>query len=235
MDVIESIEKDMTPILLEDLGYRNKHRYGLYECPHCGNIWTARSISIKSGKTKSCGCMQGFYIGESKTKHGFWKHILYQTWNSMQTRCYNENSKNYKNYGARGIQVCKRWLDVKNFIEDMYPSYQEGLTLDRIDVNGNYEPDNCRWATKTTQMQNTKSIHSNNTSGFRGVYWHKGIGKWVAKISVNTKQIPLGLFHTAIEAAKAYETYVRANSLEHNFTPVLSEEEIQEIEESKNG
>ena len=105
----------------------------------------------------------------------------------MKTRCYNIKCREYKNYGARGIQVCDRWLDINNFIEDMYPSYQEGLSLDRIDVDGNYEPDNCRWATYNIQQHNTRDICSNNTSGLRGVCINKN--KWEAKIMVSNKNI----------------------------------------------
>ena len=125
-------------------------------------------------------------------------------------------------------------MDIKNFIEDMYPDYKEGLTLDRIDVNGNYEPDNCRWATNEIQRRNTRDIQSNNTSGYRGVCWHKRDNIWVSRVRVNLKFIQLGSFKTALEAAKAYERYVRLNNLEHNFTPALTEEEIEELNKEKN-
>ena len=147
----------------------------------------------------------------------------------MVNRCYNEKKPNYKDYGERGIKVCDRWLDINNFIEDMYPDYKEGLTLDRIDVNGIYEPDNCRWATLNIQMQNTREIYRTNTSGYRGVSWSKRDNKWVGQIKVENKLIYLGSFKTSIEAGKAYERYVRLNNLEHNFTPALTEEEIEEL------
>ena len=151
----------------------------------------------------------------------------------MRARCYNTNRDYYLDYGGRGIKVCDRWLDIRNFIEDMYPSYQEGLTLDRVDVDGNYEPDNCRWATKSTQAQNTRDIMKTNTSGYRGVSWDKRGKRWRVRIRVENKHIHLGYHQTALEGAKAYETYVRLNNLEHNFTPVLSEEEIEELEKKR--
>ena len=230
------IEKDMTPILLKELGMRypkekskRKYRYGLYQCQYCGKEFEVQIQNIKTGHTKSCGC-------QAKTNgktHGVRSHRLYTTWAGMKNRCYNEKNQKYKDYGGRGIQICDRWLDIKNFIEDIYSTYKIGLTLDRIDVNGNYEPDNVRWTTLNVQAQNTKDIRSNNNSGFRGVSWNKKLNKWIAQISVNNKRIWLGIYPTALEAAEAYERYVRINNLEHNFTPTLTEEEIEELNKKK--
>ena len=237
---IEELEKDMTPVLLEDLGMRfatekskSKYRYGLYKCQYCGKEFEARTSHINSEGIKSCGCLIHTKNSIINKTHGLGKHPLYQTWNSMQTRCYNKNNKNYKNYGTRGIQVCERWLDVRNFIEDMYPSWEEGLSLDRIDVNGKYEPNNCRWVKLNIQARNTRDIMITNTSGFRGVSWHKGKNSWSSYITINKKKKHLGSFHTALEAAKAYERYVRLNNLEHNFTPALTEEEIEKLNKQK--
>ena len=229
---IKELGKDMTPILLEDLGMRfptenskRKYRYGLYQCQYCEKEFETQVHDVKSGHTTSCGCQSNKF----KNPHGLRSHRLYKTWLGMKHRCYNEKNKDYRNYGGRGIQICERWLDINNFIEDMYPDYKEGLTLDRIDVNGNYEPDNCRWTTKETQQRNTRDICKNNTSGYRGVSWKKRRNNWVVQIMVENKKIHLGYHQTALEGAKAYETYVRLNNLEHNFTPVLSEEEIKEL------
>ena len=231
----ENIEtgKDMTPILLEDLGMgfptersKEKKRYGLYQCQYCRKEFEAMQQHIKNGNTKSCGCL-------TPVTHRLRSHRLYKTWAGMKNRCYNEKNPNYKDYGARGIQVCDRWLDINNFIEDMYPSYHEGLSLDRIDVDGNYESDNCRWVDKYIQAQNTRDIMKTNTSGYRGVSWHTITGKWLARIEVDSKKMHLGLYPTALEAAKEYERYVRLNNLEHNFTPALTEEEIEELNKKK--
>ncbi len=130
-------------------------------------------------------------------------------------RCHNPNSTKYKDYGGRGIDVCERWKDIKNFIDDMYPSYQEGLTIDRIDVNGNYEPSNCRWVEDVVQKRNTRKLQKNNTSGYRGVYFDKYANKWSVIIGVNKKKIKIGYFKTAEEGARAYDKYVIVNNLEH--------------------
>ena len=149
----------------------------------------------------------------------------------MWQRCTNETHAYYKYYGARGISVCKEWEDLGCFIQWADSTYIEGYTLDRIDVNGNYEPANCRWANSTTQARNTRDIKINNTSGYRGVSWHKGNNKWVAQISLEGKSKYLGVYPTPLDAAKAYEVYVRLNGLEHNFTPALSQSEIIEVTE----
>lgn len=225
-------EKDMKPILLEDLGMRyptenskRRYRYGLYQCQYCGKEFEAQVNNMKRGHYKSCGCL--------KVKHNLYYHPLYHTWYSMKDRCHNLKSQYYKDYGGRGIKVCDRWLNIEYFIEDMYPSYQEGLSIDRIDVNGDYKLDNCRWVTQNIQSRNTRDIKNTNTSGFRGVSYRKDRGTWSTKIVVDYKRVQLGCYSTALEAAKAYERYVRLNNLEHNFTPALTPEEIEALYEKE--
>ncbi len=82
---------------------------------------------------------------------------LYVTWANMKDRCLNPDCKYFKNYGGRGITICERWLTFENFFSDMVSKYQEGLSLDRINNNGNYCPENCRWTTAKTQMRNRRS------------------------------------------------------------------------------
>lgn len=221
---MENNQKEL--VLLKDLGriYANenskqKRRFGLYKC-FCGNEFKANSHSIKNGNTKSCGCYHKTKLSKIKLKHGFSSHRLYNVWTNMIKRCNNIENTNYKSYGARGITVCDRWLDINNFIEDMYPTFEDGLTLDRIDVNGNYEKDNCRWATIVTQNRNTQRINKINTSGYRGVSWHKKNKKWRTQIIVNNKNIHIGCYVNAIDGALAYDQYVIDNNLEHtkNFS-----------------
>ena len=128
--------------------------------------------------------------------------------------------KKYKDYGGRGITVCERWHSIENFIEDMYPTYIEGLSLDRINVDGDYEPNNCRWVTKSIQARNTRLLMSTNTSGFRGVCWDKRVEKWRAYLSIKGKRIHLGYFDTPEEGAIAYNNYVIENNLEHTLNLV---------------
>ena len=124
----------------------------------------------------------------------------------MVARCYDPKELGYENYGERGITVCDRWLGedgLYNFCSDM--GYcEKGLTLDRINTNGNYSPENCRWAPRQTQGFNTRK-HKTNTSGRTGVYWFDRVGKWTAAIVFNQKQIHLGYFHTFEAAVVARE------------------------------
>jgi len=191
---------------------KQKRRYSLYKC-FCGNEFKAQNADVKVGHTSSCGCLQILKTKESKVVHGLTNHRLYSTWHNMIARCYNKIHKKYKYYGQRGIVVCERWHDVKNFIEDMYPTYQEGLTIDRKENDGNYEPDNCRWVSKSIQSSNTRKIRATNTTGFRGIV--KSLNKYFSKIRINNKDIYLGTFNTDIEAAKAYDSYIVEHKLHH--------------------
>jgi len=208
------------PELIRDLGMRfptenskRKYRYGLYKCPFCNNEFEALTAHIKSEKQKSCGCLNR--DNSHSIKHGLTKHRLYSIWKGMMARCYNMNTNNYINYGSNGIRVSERWHNVANFIEDMFPSFIEGFTLDRKDVTGNYEIENCRWVDRSTQAQNTRKIRNTNKSGYRGVFWHKGTGKWLVRITVNYKKKHLGYFTSPEEGARAYDQYIIDNNLAH--------------------
>lgn len=204
-------------ILLEDLGMcyatsksKYRRRFGLYKC-HCGVEFRTQVQLIKSKHTKSCGCL----IGKRGITHGLTKHRLFKMWTSMMARCYNLKAKNYSSYGGRGITVCDEWHNVEIFINDMYPSYVEGLTLDREDNDKGYSAFNCRWTTKAIQSRNTRILRSTNTSGYRGASWNNIRNMFESSITVNSKKIHLGFFKIAIEAAKAYDKYIANNNLEH--------------------
>lgn len=178
----------------------------------CGATVLVVSWNLVSGHTKSCGCLQKSATSKANTRHGHTasNHIsrTYQSYMAMITRCQNSSTTYYANYGGRGIVVCDRWDPQKggsfeNFLSDL-GERPEGTTLDRINVDGNYEPNNCRWSDRTIQSYNQKKM-KNNTSGKTGVYFCKTSNKWVSEISVKRKRIRLGCFDFFEDAVAARE------------------------------
>ena len=133
-------------------------------------------FKVKSGRAKSCGCAQRFRLSKPLT-HGMSYSKEYRIWEHMISRCSNPKNTHFHNYGGRGIEVCDRWIDsFENFYEDM--GLSNGLTIDRIDVNGNYEPGNCRWIPKSAQARNRRDTLYVSIGGKRQLLldWAKELG-----------------------------------------------------------
>lgn len=169
----------------------------------CGNITIVRHGDLRNGSTVSCGCYN--YEKESVVKtHGYSRTKLGRVFDGMKQRCNNPNNKNYEKYGGRGIRICTEWLnDPKKFFDwAIKNGYKEGLSIDRINVNGNYEPDNCRWTDSETQCLNQR-IRKDNKTGYKGIYYSKGVYR--VQIRRNKKRYYFGSYKTLPEAVKALE------------------------------
>lgn len=169
----------------------------------CGNITIVRHGDLRNGSTVSCGCYN--YEKESAVKtHGYSRTKLGNVFEGMKQRCNNPKNKNYEKYGGRGIKICTEWLnDPKKFFDwAIKNGYKEGLSIDRIDVNGNYEPDNCRWADNETQCLNQR-LRKDNKTGYKGIYYSEGVYR--VQIRRNKKRYYFGSYKTLPETVKVLE------------------------------
>lgn len=176
----------------------------------CGAKKVVQAHHLRAGQSKSCGCAPRKSHGESGSE-------LYLKWANMIQRCTNPHRDEVGNYGNRGIAVCDAWKSFEPFQTwAKEAGYQEGLSLDRIDTNGNYFPENCRFTSYVVQSQNRRK-QSNNTSGFIGVSM-MSTGRFRAQAKHNRRTIILGTFDDPIKAALVRDAYVRR----HYEAPTLN-------------
>ena len=168
----------------------------------CGTERTVITRQLVKGLSKSCGC----YMKDRITKHGHNKvtgsSSEYNSWHQMKQRCLNPNDKRYDDYGGRGIKICERWLDFNNFLEDMGVKPSPKHSIDRIDVDGDYEPSNCKWSDDYEQQRNIR-VHKNNKLGVKGVHYDKNRNKYTAQLYANGKRRLMKRFDTLDEAIEA--------------------------------
>lgn len=151
------------------------------ECD-CGEKKTIFATHLIQGRSKSCGCLQREKLIQRNTTHGLSDSRIYQIYADMKDRCYNSNSSCYKEYGGRGIEVCNKWLNsFENFYDwSMANGYKESLTIDRINVNGNYSPDNCRWSEQVEQQNNKRNNHLITYNGET-----KTLSEWAKELGID--------------------------------------------------
>ena len=191
---------------------KTKRKYGLYTCVECGNEYKSLCDNVKRrgyAKCKSCSCK----------RHGLHSHNLYSVHGAIKQRCFNPKHKHYQSYGGRGISMSEEWVnDFMLFYEwSMRNGYKDGLSIDRVDNNKGYSPNNCRYTTQNIQTQNTR-LSKNNKTGVRGV---RVIDSgWQSRITWNKKTYYLGVFKTKKLAAEAFDNFVIKNNTSHtrNFS-----------------
>lgn len=170
--------------------YPDKPPKWLFQCS-CGGTVITTAKAVFGGKTKSCGCIARKILIERNTTHGLSRieSQTYKVWKDMRGRCYRKNNKDYKDYGARGIIVCDAWNNFETFFNDMGRK-PEGLSIDRIDVNGNYEPSNCRWADNETQANNKRNNVKITHNGKE-----QTIQQWSREVGIDRKTLDYRFKH----------------------------------------
>ena len=192
----------------------------LVEC-HCGIQYKiSPQCFFRKNKVIQCReCESKNRIKAYATIGGLRQHPAYPSLDNMKQRCYNKNDPKYKYYGAKGVSICDEWLNSYEsffkFVDET--GYKKGLTIDRIDVNKGYSPDNCRWIKQSKQQEN-RHIQKNNTSGECGVSFQKNISKWFSYIWLKGKRINCGYYKTIEQAKNARDKKLKELNL--NYTRI---------------
>lgn len=182
-------------------GDAEKHgrRYVVLCTCDCGQQTRVDTFKLRSGHTRSCGCLQREIMQAKQTKHGLYFDPEFRTWSNMKKRCDEPRWQEW--YGH--VKICDRWRNsYEDFLADVGRRPSDKHSLDRIDPAKGYEPGNVRWATRATQARNTKN-HKTNKTGIRGVSWSQSKNKWRCAIYVNNRQKHLGYFDDIAQAALA--------------------------------
>ena len=175
-------------LVVQDIAYINPRKSVYWNCLcDCGAVHQASSNALRMGSVKSCGCLKRDLGGTWTIKHGGCGTDEYRIYMLMLERCRNQNSPAYSNYGGRGITVCDRWQGDQgfaNFLSDMDKRPSKKHSVDRIDNDKGYSPENCRWATNSVQARNKRRLPSNK-SGVTGVSWVARDKAWVAAATID--------------------------------------------------
>ena len=200
--------------VVKDLKIIDNHRMAIFRCKECNKNFTTRVTNIKTLKSNSCGCLP-----KHKT-HGQSNTRLYRVYEGMKSRCYTRGRKDQKHYYDKKIEICNEWLNNNSSFFDWALSngYKDNLTIERIDGNKNYTPENCKFENYHIQATNKPKIMSTNTSGYKGVTFVNKTGRYNSRICIHGKRKTLGTFNTALEASNAYDKFITENNLTEYIT-----------------
>ncbi len=191
------------------------NRVALFKCI-CENLFQTTITNVKSGTTKSCGCLQKERARSAQLKHGLSHDPIYKKWAEIKKRCYNKKYKRYVDYGGRGIKVYERWRcnfeQFYSYVMSLPNAAGIGLTIDREDNDKGYFPNNLRWVDDHIQSVN-KRKYKNNTSGYTGVSYEESTNSWRSRIQVRREPIDLGNHKTPQIALNHRNNYIVKNKL----------------------
>lgn len=193
--------KKFNRLLVLEYSHSSKNNGAVWKCLcDCGKRTLCFSSQVSRGHVKSCGCLQREKTSELAT-HRKTSTVIYRRWAAMKSRCNTPSATNYNIYGGRGITYCPEWETFENFYNDMGEGFSDELELDRINVNGDYCKENCRWTTHEENNYN-KTRQLNNTSGKSGVSFNSKRKQWRSYINKDKKRIELGYFDNYKDAVE---------------------------------
>lgn len=176
----------------------------------CGGSTVSTGSSLRAGTSLSCGCVRKEKTKFINKKHGLYLTPEYSVLQGMRSRCYNENNQRYENYGGRGIKICDRWMDsengFQNFLEDMGERPDDSYSIERVDNDGDYTPENCDWVVDEVQVNNRRR-NKNNSSGRTGIHFDERSGRWIAQLSKGKREESENVY---LGSHKTFESAVRA-------------------------
>ena len=220
------IKEEFKMQILQDLGmkkptenYYKKVRMALFQCTLCKKPFEA-VVSVKAKNQAYCKNCNGTCLKKDNRTHP-----LYRIWADTKSKIKSTKGDRHISYLDKNITMCEEWTNsFEAFFEWALPLWKEGTSIDRINNDGNYEPSNCRFTTRSIQSANTRVLKSNNTSGYRGVFKvHDNL--WWANVKFEYNSYRIGSYKTAIEAAKAYDYFVTNMNLPNTINGVLKDNE----------
>lgn len=191
---------------------KTKNGHIIWRCSCvCGNYISVASHHLQDGTTISCGCFRKERASKLNWLHGLTKHPLFSIWHGIKKRCCCSTDTGFKNYGGRGIAICSEWKKdfIPFYIWAINNGWKKGLTIDRVNNDGNYEPRNCQFIPIEENIVKQRLLKSSNTSGYKGVSFITSEQKYAARIKIKGRDHFLGYYNDPIKAAHIYDALAK--------------------------